>query len=80
MPEPSPEDVTLLTTYVNTLEIDDVFDYLESKDCLTELAWLETARREAEGQWRVAVATAYASARGELTSIILTHPEVDGNA
>lgn len=80
MPEPSPEDITLLTEYVNTMDLKDALEYLETGDCLVELAWLETARREAVGQWRVAVATAYASARGELNSIRLTHPEVDGDA
>jgi len=73
----NPEDLTLLTEYVNTVSIEEVMDYLEAASCYTELAWLETARREAEGQGRVAVATAYAAARGELKPIRLTFPVVE---
>jgi hypothetical protein len=72
--EPTPNDVALLAKYCNTVGIDDALAWLDENECFGEQAWLAAAQEALERQWTATVMTAYAHARGELESIILTLP------
>lgn len=77
MPEPIDDaDVTLITNYVNTVDIEEAMAYISDNDCFAEEAWLSFAAGKLAENWMIQVMTAYAHAKGELTSLELTLPEV----
>lgn len=73
----SPEDVALLVKYCNTVPVDDAIAYINENDCIVEAAWLTQAAAELEKKYTITVMTAYAAAKGELTSVTLTLPPTE---
>lgn len=74
--EYSPEDITVLTEIANSVGTEQAIEWLIDNDCLVEQAWLSAAQKQLERQWAVTVSTAYAHAKGLLSSISLSLPDV----
>lgn len=72
----SPDDVKLIMQLANSESVEKAVDFINDDEYLVEQAWLSAAQESLERQWVVTVMTAYAHAKGLLSTISLSLPEV----
>lgn len=75
MEEDSP-DIIHVTQIINRLSIQELYDYLKVNEAFPQMAWVTAAVDNLEREIHILYGLAYADARGELTVLKLSLPEV----